>query len=253
MRSPSARLLRRSAMATFMLSLLLFLLPMEACLEQHAAIKMCVRAGDSFKEMHHKLLAAWGDHTLSITQVRSWLKKFMENPDLTTKDAKHSGRPTSDRTVKAKDTIQMKLLEDRRHTVHELAMDSGVSTSTAFKIMKKELSLTKIVPKFMPKVLTQLQKQTRLDIANSNLIKINQDPGVLSHIIAMDESWVFTFDPRTKQADMEWTPPQAVCPRKALRSRSAKKSLLILFFDSHGVISTFSPMRQWILTFTLRL
>ncbi len=212
---------------------------MEVCLEQRAAIKMCVQAGESFKDTFRKLSTAWGDHTLSITQVCSWFKKFADNPDMTTKDAKHSGRPVSDKTLQAKERIHMKLGEDRRRTVRELASESGVSATTAFKLMKKDLNLTKLTPKFMPKVLTQLQKQTRLYIANSNLVKINRDPGVLTRIIATGESWVFTFDPRTKQADMEWTPPQAVHPHKALRSHSAKKCLLILFFDSHGVISTY--------------
>ncbi len=221
------------------MAILLILLPMEACLEQRAAIKMCIRAGKTFKETMRKLTAAWGDHALSVTQVRVWFKKFTDNPDLLTKDSKHSGRPVSQKTVEAKVSIQMKLAEDRHRTVRKLASDSGVSTTTAFRLMKKDLSLTKLTPKFMPKVLTQLQKQTRLDISNSNLVKINNDPGILSCLIATDESWVFTFDLRTKQADMEWTGPQAVRPSKALHSRSAKKCLLILFFDRHGVISTF--------------
>ena len=91
----------------------------------------------------------------------------------------------------------------------------------------------------MMKILTDQQCKTRLDISTSNLRKIEADPGVLSRIVATDESWVFTYDPCTKQADMEWTPPHGTRPRKALRSRSQKRSLLILFFDSHGVISTF--------------
>ncbi len=239
MRSPSAQLLRQSAMASLWISLVLFLLPMETRLEQRAAIKMCICAGDSFKDTFRRLTASWGDHTLSITQARQWFKKFRDNPDLPTKDAKHTGWPVAEATQEAAASIQQKLGEDRHRTVRDLAAQTGVSTTTAFRVMTKQLKLKKIAPKFMPKVLTEQQKKTCLDIATSNLEKINSDPGVLSRIIATDESWVFTFDPRTKQADMEWVAPGAVRPRKALRSRSAKKCLLILFFDSHGVICTY--------------
>ncbi len=99
--------------------------------------------------------------------------------------------------------------------------------------------MRKLAPKFVPKVLTPHQLQTRLDLSTSNLQKLDADPSILSKLIATDESWMFTYDPHTKFADMEWTRPGEPRPRKALRSRSQRKTLLILFFDTHGTIYCF--------------
>ncbi len=107
------------------------------------------------------------------------------------------------------------------------------------RVLKKDLNLKKIAPKFIPKVLTDTQKAFRVKLCEENIAKIEQDPGILARLIATDESWVYTYDLRTKQADMEWVANNVPHPRKALRGWSQKKTLLILYFDSHGVITTF--------------
>ncbi len=99
--------------------------------------------------------------------------------------------------------------------------------------------MRKLTPKFIPKILTQQQKDTRVELSRRNVAKIEADPGILSQLIATDESWIFTYDPRTKCADMQWSGPQDARPRKALHSRSQRKTLLILYFDSHGPIHSF--------------
>ncbi len=105
--------------------------------------------------------------------------------------------------------------------------------------MKKDLNLRKLAPKFVPKVLTDAQKAFRVKLATSNITRLEAEPGLLAQIIATDESWIFTFDPRTKSVDMEWTAPGGALPCKAIRGHSQKKTMLILFFDSHGTICTF--------------
>ncbi len=70
-------------------------------------------------------------------------------------------------------------------------------------------------------------------------VQLEADPGILSRLIATDESWVFTYDPRSKFADMEWSTAQDPRPRKAIRGRSRRKTMLILYFDSHGLILCF--------------
>ncbi len=109
----------------------------------------------------------------------------------------------------------------------------------AQRILRHDLKMRKLAPKFVPKVLTPQQLQTRLNLCRTNVQDLERDPGILSRLIATDESWIFTYDPRTKFADMEWTHPREPRPRKALRSRSQRKTLLILYFDSHGTILPF--------------
>lgn len=221
------------------LALLLLSISMQCRLEQRAAIKMCVRAGENVKMTIHKLTAAWGDHALSTPQVRFWFWRFQEDPDHDTKDSKHTGRPTSKNTPDTRDKIQEQLQVDRRATVRQLGTACDVGKSTAHQIMKKELHLSKLAPKFVPRILTPHQRETRVKLCRDNVKMLEDDPGILARLIVTDESWVFTYDPHTKFADMEWTAPGQPCPRKVLRGRSQRKTMLILFFDSHGPLLTF--------------
>ncbi len=212
---------------------------METRLEQRATIKACVHAGDDFKSTLRRIRAAWTDHALSITQIRHWFKVFSADPEHTTKDGSHSGRPRSARTDRNAAQLQTQLHVDTRQTVRQLATAVNVSAASTHRILKKDLHLKKLSPKFVPHVLTQLQKDSRVEICREHITKIECDPGILARIIATDESWMYTFDPRRNMSDMVWIADDVPRPRKALRARSQKKTMLILFFDSHGVVHTF--------------
>ncbi len=226
-------------MASQLFAMLLVFISLECRMEQRAAIKVFVRAGDSVKTAINKIQAAWTDHTLSVPQIRFWFRRFTNEPDRNTKDSKHPGRPRSQRTDQKKGVVEQQLQGDRQMTLRQLATQTKVSTTTVHRIVKQDLKLQKLAPKFVPKVLTPTQMRTRLELCRGNVATIEADPRVLSRIIATDESWVFTYDPRTKFEDMEWTRPGDPRPQKALRSRSQRKTLLILYFDSHGPIHTF--------------
>ncbi len=208
-------------------------------MQQRAEIKTSVRPRETFQSTLRLLQRVWQDNALSVTQVWHWFKTFQNDPERPVKDGKHTGHPRSRRTAPNIAAVQTQLQGERHQTVRNLAKDTGLSKDTAHRILKKDLGFTKVAPKMIMKVLTEQQKRTCLTIARVNLTKIEADPGVLSRIIATDESWVFTFDPRTKQADMEWLAPHEPRPTKARRSRSQKKTLLILFYDSHGLVSHF--------------
>ncbi len=100
------------AMAVSGFWFVLFLISMESRLEQRAAIKMCVWAGDTVKDTIQRLRTAWGADSLGITQIQFWFKCFQEEPDRHTKDQKHTGRPVSKRIQKTLDAVQMKLDDD---------------------------------------------------------------------------------------------------------------------------------------------
>ena len=46
--------------------------------EQHCAIKFCVKLGESTTVTYEKLQRAYGEHSLSRTQVFRWHKSFLE-------------------------------------------------------------------------------------------------------------------------------------------------------------------------------
>ncbi len=101
--------------------------------------------------------------------------------------------------------------------------------------MKKDLELKKKVPKFVPRLLMQEQKQWRVTHCRSNL-KDTQDPLFLWSIITGDESWFSVLEPEQKQASCQWMGPNELRPKKALRSCQAQKTMMEVFFDDQGIV-----------------
>jgi len=73
-------------------------------------------------------------------------------------------------------------------------------------------------------VCTELQKAVR------------NDPNFLSRVITGDESWLYNYDPETKQESLQWKTPSSPQPKKARQVRSNIKSMLIIFFDIRGIV-----------------
>ena len=51
-----------------------------------------------------------------------------------------------------------------------------------------------------------------------------------------DESWIYCYDPETKRQSFQWKHAGSPRPKKARQSKSTPKLLIILFFNSTGMI-----------------
>ncbi|EFN86782.1 Putative uncharacterized protein FLJ37770, partial [Harpegnathos saltator] len=69
-------------------------------LEQHYAIKFCVKLGESASVTLEKLKQAYGEHSLSKAQVFRWYKSFLEGREHV-EDESRSGSPPTSKTDEA--------------------------------------------------------------------------------------------------------------------------------------------------------
>ena len=92
--------------------------------------------------------------------------------------------------------------------------------------------MRRVAAKFVPRLLTQDQKNTRLTLCQELKNQIQSDPNVLSKVITGDESWCYWYDPETKQASSQWKTPTSPRPTKARQVRSNAKTMLINFFST---------------------
>ncbi len=210
---------------------------MECRREQRATIKACVSWRFDPTHTYNSLHAVWGDHTLSKTQVRHWFRVFSDDPTRGTSDKKRPGRPRTCRSAAGVTAVDHALETERRTSSRSLAAQVNMSHTSVLKVLRKDLNMRKIAPRFVPRRLTHELLQERLEMSRRNLARINEDHEILKKIVATDETWCYTYDPRSKKADMQWAHHDEPRPSKPLRSRSQKKLLLILFFDAGGVIS----------------
>ena len=65
---------------------------------------------------------------------------------------------------------------------------------------------------------------------------INGDKNFLDKVITGDESWCFAYDPETKRQSSEWVGEPSPRPKKLRFQKSGVKTMLIVFFDSQGIV-----------------
>ena len=146
------------------------------------------------------------------------------------------GRPSTSRKEEVIDQVREKVLEDHCFTVQEIVAEVGISTGSVHSILTEGLSLRRMSAKFVPKLLTEQQKEFRKEISEDMLDLANHDPELIKAIIIGDETWVYGYHPETKFQSSQWKHPESSRPRKARQVRSNVKAMLTCFFDSRGIV-----------------
>jgi len=208
---------------------------MDVKLEQIANIKFCVKLGTSGAETFELIRRAYGNEATSRTRCFEWHARFKRGRILL-EDDKRSGRPSTSSTPKNVETIQGLVHEDRQRTIKDIAAIVNVSYGTVQTILTCDLNMHRIVAKFVPRLLlTPEQKEHHVAICQELRQCALDDPSFMLRVITGDESWVYGYDPETKQSS-QWKSPGSPRPKKARQSHSTTKSMLIVFFDIRGIV-----------------
>jgi len=84
--------------------------------------------------------------------------------------------------------------------------------------------------KFVPRLLTEEQKQNRVSVSQELLDRSNTEENFLKNVITGDETWVYGYDVETKVQSPQWVGKSSPQPKNARQSRSNVKVWLIVFF-----------------------
>ena len=105
--------------------------------------------------------------------------------------------------------------------------------------------MRKICAQLVLKNLSVEQKANQLEICQYLLGRLEIEPNFLYKVITGDESWVFDYDPETKRQSEEWHTKSSPRLKKARMRRSRVKTIIIVFFDSRGIVhKVFVPPGQ---------
>ena len=96
--------------------------------------------------------------------------------------------------------------------------------------------MRRISARFVPRLLSDDQKVLRISVCRELKKQARHDPNFISNITIGDETWVYGYDPETKQQSMQWKSPNSLQPKKARQVHSNVKSTLIVFFDIQGIV-----------------
>jgi len=126
-----------------------------------------------------------------------------------------------------------------------IAEETGLNKNAVHRILTEHLHMRKICAKLVPKNLFVEQKVNRSEICKDFLGRLEIEPIFLHKVITGDETWVFDYDPETKRQSEEWHTKSSPLPKKARMSRSRVKTMIIVFFDSRGIVhKEFVPSGQ---------
>jgi len=122
-------------------------------------------------------------------------------------------------------------------TIDELANRFEINHGSAYDIIHNRLGFRKVCARWVPKQLTEEQKNNRVAICQRLLdCYANEGGAFLTQIVTGDEMWVHHFAPESKRQSMEWKHPGSPVKKKFKGQPSARKVMLTVFWDSQGVL-----------------
>ena len=125
---------------------------------------------------------------------------------------------------------------NRRLTIREMAEELNISFGSCQQILTENLQMRRVAAKFVPRLLTEEQKQHRVQVCQELLEMANDNENLLKQVITGDETWVYGYDVETKVQSSQWKTKSSPTPKKARQVKSNVKVMLTVFFDWKGVV-----------------
>lgn len=174
--------------------------------DQRAFIKCHVLLGTPASNVSSMLVRIAGSNALSERQVFRVYHQFAEEGRLTCEDAPRPGRPCTATDEEHQVALQSLLNEDRCWTTDQLANQLGISHGSTLRLLD-QLEVRKVASRWVPYALTESQKELRVNISREHLQRYRSDPEFLNRIIAIDETWIKSYDPADDTSAREWRYP----------------------------------------------
>ena len=95
--------------------------------------------------------------------------------------------------------MQNAINADHRRTIDEISEITGLSWSSCQRILTEDLNMKRVSAKFVPRFLTEDQKNNRLNVCYDLREQAGNDPQILSKVVTRDETWCYGYNPETKQ------------------------------------------------------
>lgn len=203
--------------------------------ELRSIVKFCVGLGKPPCETIKLMKSSENIKEFSPSFVYKWHERFRSGRK-SIEDDPREGRP-SEVISSIKDNVKDMIQRDRRMTVRTIATELSVSVSTVHEILTKELGMKKVSARWVPKLLSDEERETRVRCSSAFLERYEAEgDAFLDRIVTTDETWLHYFDPETKAQSSIWKTPATPPPKKARVQRSCGKEMFIFFMDRHGMI-----------------
>jgi hypothetical protein len=161
-------------------------------------VEFCLLLGKTAAETVTVLKEAIKDEAMGKTQVYETFNRFKKG-EMSVEDQLHSGHPSTSRSDQNFGKVCQAVLEDRRQTTDKISEITGVSWSSCQCILMEGIMMKWIAAKFMPRQLTEEQKNKPMNVCHGFQEELEDDPQLLTKVVTGDESWCYGYDPESKQ------------------------------------------------------
>ena len=193
--------------------------------------------GKAPKEIHAILQETFGEHAPSYATVKNCVAQFKRS-DCSTCDAPRPGRTKTVTTPEIIDQIYELILEDRRVSAKSIAEQLSISLKRVGSIIHEDWTCGS-----SPRSGSR-NAWKRLKIVNgfSRLSNIWNFFGAIQiiscreRLVTMYETWLYHYDPQTKQQWMDWRHRGSPRPKKFRLQKSPGKVLASIFWDQDGIL-----------------
>ena len=110
------------------------------------------------------LQQAYGEDCLSRTQCHVWYQRFKSGRTSIEDDHK-SGRPSTSMDEEHVEKVLAVIRQNRRMTVREVTEEVGICKSSCHLILTDKLKMRHVAAKFVPRLLTDAQKENRVTVS----------------------------------------------------------------------------------------
>ncbi len=203
-------------------------------LQQRINIFFCVKLGWNSSQIKDALATVYPD-PLRPAAVYYWIKEF-QGGRTSVVDKPRAPKARSGRSRQNIRRVEDLVTQDRRVSIAAISARSGISEGSVQRILKHDLKLVKKSAKFVPVELTQEQKNRRAEMCTFWSRLHRNNARVFRNVVIVNESWMYVYDPETKQQSMEWLRVGEQRPQKVRRGIGTGKVMLVSFFDSRGMV-----------------
>ena len=202
------------------------------------------KSGLNQKQSLERLQTAFGNEAPSRTTVYDWFAEFRRGRN-SLEDDPRSGRPTTATTETIVAAVLRMIEEDSRVRVLQIAESVGISSRSVSNILHDVLGLSKVSATWVPHMLTDEQKCKRVQWCRKMIEKFDRGRSIaVREIVSGDETWIYSFDPETKQQSQQWTPVGQKPPQKFACCRTIAKQMIAVFVSRVGHVATIPLVTQ---------
>jgi histone-lysine N-methyltransferase SETMAR len=216
-------------------------------IKTQAVSKFFFLQGKALKKIHTILEEILGEHAPSYATVKNWVAQIKRG-HFSICDAPCPGWPKTVTTPEIIDHIHEPIFEDCRISAKSIYEQMVISREGVGSIFHEDLDMRKLSAKWIPKYLNADEKcQWRQSYEKLFKFFLPDRNAFLSRFVTMDKTWLYHYDPESKQQSIEWRHSGSPRTKKFRVQKSTGKVLTLIFWDQDSILlNDYLPKRQTI-------